>query len=288
MIRYLVYSLPLIVSLACGRNSVSDDGPVITVSIAPYRYFVEKIAGDDFKVNIMAPAGADPHTYEPFPIQISELRKSEAYIGNGFLDFEITWLDRFCEVNKTMKLLSLSDSINPIELQNHNEDAETADPHYWVSPDCAKIMAKNLKEFLVSLKPERKEFYETNYAKLDSIIDNIDYEARQLFSDCAKRAFIIYHPNLAYLARYYNLEEITVEYEGKEPPPSRLKYLIDRARAEDIKVIFVQKEYDTKSAKAIANEIGGKVVIIDPLSEDWENATREIIELVGKSLTENM
>ena len=293
MIKYFGYTLLFILFLSCGRNADSDNRPVITVSIAPYKYFVEKIAGDDFKVNIMVPPGADPHVYEPFPDQISRLRRSEAYIGNGFMDFETIWLDRFYEANKTMKILSLGDNINPLESHHHHhhhdeEDTETADPHYWVSPDCAKIMAKDLKEFLVALKPERKEFYETNYAKLDSIIDNIDNEARQLFSNCAKRTFMIYHPNLGYLARYYNLEEISVEHEGKEPSPSRLRYLIDRARAENLKTIFVQKEFDVKNAQVIADEIGAKIMIIDPLSEDWEKAMREIIELVSESLTESM
>jgi zinc transport system substrate-binding protein len=280
----------LILFVSCGRNAGGDDRPVITVSIAPYKYFVEKIAGDDFKINVMVPAGADPHIYEPVPNQISGLRKSEAYISNGFLDFETTWLDRFCEVNKTMKLLSLSNNIDPLEPHHSHEveDTETADPHYWVSPDCAKIMAKTLKEFLITLKPERREFYETNNAKFDSIIDNIDNEAQQLFADCIKRAFMIYHPNLGYLARYYNLEEISVEYEGKEPPPSRFKYLIDRARAENLKTIFVQKEFDAKNAQAIANEIGAKIEIINPLSEDWDDAMRGIIEALYKSLTESI
>ena len=300
MTKYSFYTLLFFLLLSCGQNATTGDKPVITVSIAPYKYFVEKITGDDFIVNVMVPAGADPHIYEPFPNQIMALQKSEVYVSNGYLDFEMAWLDRFFEINKTMKHLSLSDNINLInESHSHDhshahhhhdeeEDAETADPHYWVSPDCAKIMAKNLKEFFVALKPERKEFYETNFAKLDSIIDNIDNEARQLFANLKKRAFMIYHPNLAYLARYYNLEEISVEYEGKEPSPSRLRYLINRARAENLKTIFVQKEFDARNAGTIANEIGAQVVIIDPLSEDWENAMREIIRLVYNSLTESM
>ena len=288
MTKYSVYSLLIFLLLSCGQNTA--DKPVITVSIVPYKYFVEKITGDDFIVNVMVPAGADPHIYEPFPNQIMALQKSEVYVSNGYLDFELAWLDRFFEINKTMRHLSLSDNIKPIESHHHDEEeeAETADPHYWVSPDCAKIMAKNLKEFFVTLKPERKEFYDTNYAKLDSIIDNIDNEARQLFANITKRAFMIYHPNLGYLARYYNLEEISVEYEGKEPSPSRLRYLINRARAENLKVIFVQKEFDARNARTIAGEIGAEVVIIDPLSEDWENAMREIIRLVYNSLTESM
>ena len=95
---------------------------------------------------------------------------------------------------------------------------------------------------------------------------------------------MIYHPNLAYLARDYGLEEIAVEFEGKEPPPSRLKELIDSARQNGVRTIFVQREYDTKNAKAIAEEIGAELKIIDPLSEDWLKSTTDIINDLYKSL----
>ena len=289
MIKNPIYALLLVLFISCGRNAGVDDRPVITVSIAPYKYFVEKIAEDDFKINIMVPPGADPHIYEPFPDQISGLRKSEAYISNGYLGFEDAWLGRFYEINPTMKRLSLSDGIEPLEHHSHEgKGVETADPHYWVSPDCAKTMAKNILNFFITLNPERREFYEANYLALDSVITSIDDEARQLFSTTNKSSFMIYHPNLGYLARHYNLEEISVEHEGKEPSPARLKYLIDRAKKENIKAIFVQKEYDIRNAKAIADEIGAEIVIIDPLSEDWEKATREIIGAVHKSLTESL
>ena len=79
-----------------------------------FKYFVEEIAGDNFTVNVMVPAGANPHIYEPYPDQINKLRQSVAYISNGYLGFEMTWLDRFYEMNRKMKKLSLGDSIDPI------------------------------------------------------------------------------------------------------------------------------------------------------------------------------
>jgi len=105
------------------------------------------------------------------------------------------------------------------------------------------------------------------------------------FSASEGRSFMIYHPNLAYLARDYNLTEIAVEFEGKEPSPSRMKELIDMARAGKIRTIFVQKEYDIRNAKAIAGEIDASVTVIDPLAEDWLSATTEIITELHKSLT---
>jgi zinc transport system substrate-binding protein len=98
---------------------------------------------------------------------------------------------------------------------------------------------------------------------------------------------MIFHPNLGYLARDYGLEEISVEFEGKEPSPSRMKDLIDRARKDNLKTIFVQREYDTKNAKAIAEEIGAGITIIDPLSEDWLKSTTDIINALHSSLIES-
>jgi zinc transport system substrate-binding protein len=275
--------------LSCGRTGSDTGNKLITVSIAPFKYFVEEIAGNDFTVNIMVPAGADPHIYEPFPEQISRLRKSLGYISNGYLGFEMNWLDRFYETNRTMKRLSLGDSIDPLTSAHHHKGGHTegADPHYWVSPKCALKIASSVKSFVCELNPGQKQKYEANYQILVAKIHEVDMKAVELFSDVKAKSFMIYHPNLAYVARDYGLEEIPVEFEGKEPAPSRMKDLIDRARKDKLKTIFVQREYDTKNAKAIAGEIGAQIVLIDPLSEKWQISTMEIIDELYKSLLES-
>jgi zinc transport system substrate-binding protein len=275
--------------ISCRSSTTDSDNKIITVSIAPFKFFVEQIAGDDFKVNVMVPAGADPHIYEPFPEQINKLRKSVAYISNGYLGFEMTWLDRFYETNMAMKRLSLGDKIDPI-FADHRIDkvhSEGADPHYWVSPRCALVIALSVKGLLCELNPEQMNTYENNYQLLVSKIREVDNKAREFFTGSTHKSFMIYHPNLAYIARDYDLEEIPVEYEGKEPPPSRMRELIDRARKDNLKTIFVQKEYDTKNAKAIASEIGAKIILIDPLSENWQTSTVDIIDALQKSLLES-
>ena len=288
--RRIFHFLILVSLISCGRGISNSSEKIITVSIAPFRYFVDKIGGTDFKVNVMVPAGADPHTYEPFPEQIIQLRKSIAYISNGYLGFEMTWLDRFYEINSTMKRLSLGDKIDPLGSAHLHEGGhvEVADPHYWVSPQSAVIMAISVKNLLSALNPAGKTKYETNCDALVLKIKEIDRNAFKLFSGMTNKSFMIYHPNLEYLARDYNLEEIPVEYEGKEPPPSRIRELIDRGRKDKIKVIFVQREYDTKNAKAIAGEIGARIQIIDPLSEDWQGETIEIINALHDSMMESM
>jgi ABC-type metal ion transport system, periplasmic component/surface adhesin len=287
--KKIFFFLITVLFISCGRNGSDQGNKIITVSIAPFKYFVEEIAGNDFTVNIMVPAGADPHTYEPFPEQINKLRKSAGYISNGFLGFEMNWLDRFYETNPTMKKLSLGDGIDPLASEHHHEGGhmEGADPHYWVSPRCAMVIAASVEKFLVVINPLQKQKYETNYHLLISKIQEIDTKAKELFSNAPSKGFMIYHPNLAYIARDYGLEEIAVEFEGKEPTPFRMKELIDRARKDNLKTIFVQVEYDTKNAKAIAGEIGAKIILIDPLSENWQKSTMDIINALNTSLVEN-
>jgi zinc transport system substrate-binding protein len=288
--RKVLLFLLLPVLTSCGRKDSPGNEAIITVSIGPFKYFVEAIAGNDFKVNVMVPPGSDPHIYEPFPEQINKLRRSVGYISNGYLGFEMTWMDRFQETNKTMKKLSLGDKIDLLDHdhQTEGEHVESADPHYWVSPKCALIMAASLKDFLSELNPEKKVAYDSNYQKLVIKILNLDKKAEELFSAMGGRSFMIYHPNLGYLARDYDLVEVTVEFEGKEPPPSRLKELIDLARREKLNTIFVQKEYDAKNANAVAREIGAKVIIIDPLSENWYDSTLDIINQLYSSLADTV
>jgi zinc transport system substrate-binding protein len=164
---------------------------------------------------------------------------------------------------------------------------EGADPHYWVSPKCALVMAFSINGLLCELNPAQKLKYEKKWQLLTSKIQEVDSKARELFSNMPNKCFMIYHPNLAYIARDYGLEEIPVEFEGKEPSPSRLRELIDRARKDHLRTIFVQREYDTKNASAIAGEIGARVILIDPLSENWQKSTMDIIEALHKSLVES-
>ncbi len=287
--KLIYFSLTILAVLSCNRNPSGSGTRIITVSIAPYKYFVEGIGGKDFKVNVMVPAGSNPHIYEPYPRQIEQLRLSEAYISNGLLGFEQTWLDRFYETNRNMVRMS---PVNKIDLitadeKNRGDNPGGADPHYWVSPKSARIIAGSVRDLLLILNPGQKEKYQLNYSELMQKIDEVDRTATAFFSEFQGSIFIIYHPNLAYLAKDYGLKEISVEYQGKEPPPSRFKELIDLAGREHIKTIFVQREYDSKNANEIAREIGAKVRLIDPLSGNWFDATMDIINALHDSFVES-
>jgi zinc transport system substrate-binding protein len=275
----------LLILVSCYRSGSNSGGKIITVSIPPFKYFIDAIGGEDFNVNIMVPAGANPHIYEPVPDQIENLRKSVAYVSDGYLGFEMTWLDRFYEVNRGMKKLSLGQNIDLIKPVGYSDSqhVEGADPHYWVSPQCALQIAAAIKSMLIDLNPEKEAEYELNYTNLVKSINDIDKKARELFSGCKNKSFMIFHPTLGYLARDYGLNQVAIENEGKEPTPSSLKELIDLVRSKNLRVILIQREYDTKNARAIAAETGAVLETIDPLSENWDVSVQQIINTLYNS-----
>ncbi|MEZ5010625.1 MAG: zinc ABC transporter substrate-binding protein [Bacteroidales bacterium] len=263
--------------VSCGTTERSDSS-IITTSIPPFEYFVKAIAGDGYQVNVIVPPGASPATFEPTPSVIKGLNKSELLILDGYLGYETAWGDKLQSVNPGIATLTLANNQNLISGEAHDhgdhQHSSGVDPHFWISPPSAAIMASDIFEFLVKNYPGDSILFRDNYNNLASEINSVHNYVDSLLGGTGSRAFMIFHPALSYLARDYGLEQIAVEIEGKEPSPSDLKELIDHARLENIGVIFVQREFDRKNAEAIASEIGAEVVEIDPLSADWANSVR--------------
>ena len=95
---------------------------------------------------------------------------------------------------------------------------------------------------------------------------------------------MVFHPSWGYFAHSYGLEQIAVEVEGKSPKPTHLKELIDLAADLHISVIFAQPQFSQKSADMIAREIGGEVILIDPLAEDWFANMTQVADSLTRAL----
>jgi zinc transport system substrate-binding protein len=266
----------------------------ITVSILPQKYFVEKIGGDRVKINVMVKPGASYHTYEPLPQQLREISQAQAYITIGDA-FENAWLDKIKSANPKMLIVDSTKGINKIEISDHdhhneeekhddNDSEKNLDPHVWLSPQLVKIQAQNIYQILSQLDPENQEEYQTNLDKFITEIEQLDQQIKNNLAEIKNRKFMVFHPSWGYFAREYNLEQIPIEVGGQEPSASELANLISLAKQENIKVIFAQPEFSDKSAKTIAQEINGKVLLISPLAENWADNLLKISEVFADSL----
>ena len=254
----------------------------VTVTISPYKYFVDQIAKGKVDVNVMVSNGNNPETYEPYAQQMMELSKSALYLKVGSIGFEQTWMKKLQDNAPDMKVIDTSVGIKPAKTPGGN-----IDPHVWMSCSNARIIASNILKVLCELEPKNKAFFEKNYQSLLSIIDKRDSTIKESFKKNPDlvRKFVIYHPILTYFARDYQLEQLAIEEEGREPSASQLKSLIERARKEKIKFCLIQAEFANRNTTTFINESHTKPMNINPLQGDWNRAMQEAAAAVqGKKI----
>ncbi len=285
MKKYAIYACILLLT-GCIGQSGKGDKPVITVTIEPQRYFAEAIAGDKFTIETLVPKGTSPETYDLTTLQLQKLSKSKAYLRIGYIGVEQTWGKRLVENAPKLETFDTSKGINLIYESGHSHGSHqhigSADPHIWNSATNALIIANNTYQALVSLDPENETYFAARRDSLCARILKTDTLIRQeLTSPDATHAFIIYHPALSYFARDYGLTQIPIEESGKEPSPVHLKELIDQCRIENVRVIFIQPEFDKRNAEIIANETKTRLVPINPLSYEWEEEMLQIAKALA-------
>jgi len=256
------------------KASNKNDKIKILVSISPQKYFVEKIGGDLVDVNVLIPPGTNPHLYDPTPGQLIGISETDIYFYNGHLDFELTWVENILESNKEIISVELSKGVSLItggECSGHDHRGHDhgMDPHIWLSTNNAHVIAANICASLSNNYPEHQKYFEENYNLLLNEIDDLKEGILSRLDGLPNRKFMIFHPTLSYFAEEFGLEQISIEHEGKEPTPMHLKNTIKTAKENNIDIIFIQKGFDRENAGIIAEELGIKLVEIDPLSEDW-------------------
>lgn len=266
-----------------GKTSGTEKPAVtVTVTISPYKYFVDQIAKGKVDVNVMVSNGNNPETYEPYAQQMMELSKSALYLKVGSIGFEQTWMKKLQDNAPDMKVIDTSVGIKPAKTPGGN-----IDPHVWMSCSNARIIASNILKALCELEPKNKAFFEKNYQSLLSIIDKRDSTIKESFKENPDlvRKFVIYHPILTYFARDYQLEQLVIEEEGREPSAAQLKSLIKRARKEKIKYCLIQAEFANRNTNTFINESHTKPMNINPLQGEWNWAMHEAAAAVqGKEI----
>jgi zinc transport system substrate-binding protein len=260
------------------------------VSILPQRVLVERVAGQRAVVTVLVGPGQSPATYEPTPRQIARLAEARVYFRIG-VPFEAAWLDRIRAASPGLQIVDTAESIPRRDVDPTVAGAASAkgglrDPHVWTDPRLAKVMAGSIRDALSRLDPAHAEEYARNASAFSADLDALDARIRRLLAPARGGAFLVFHPSWGYFADAYGLRQIPVESEGKEPGPRTLAAVVERARALGIRVVFVQEQFSRRTAEAIAKEIGGRVVAVDPLAEDYLANLWKVAEAFAAALEE--
>ena len=286
-----INQLYTIIGLLCVILSIqackekSGNKQTVSVSILPQKYLVEKIAGDYLQVNVMIPPGMSPETCDLSTEQLKKLYDSDICFTIGHLPFELTHLAPVVKQRKDIRIINHSEGIKLLSgscgHQHHNgHEHSGVDPHIWSSPRYVAQMAQQIFKALSEQYPTQKEKFEEGYKTLSKEIETVKEKADSALNEKRGSMFLIYHPALTYLADDYGLQQVAIENEGKEPNPAHLKHIIDLAKEKNIRIIFIQSQFDKNNALSVAKEIGGEVIPIDPLAENWTEEINKLIKVL--------
>jgi len=277
-----------------GARTGAATRPVVVVSVAPQAELVERLVGSAVEVVVMIPAGTDVETYAPTPQQMAALGAARLCfeVGHPALPLEGSYLAPWLARHPEVRRVSLAAHAGPLLALDGGpaagEDPHHAhgDPHLWMSARAMRGAAVELAGRLEALLPAQAEAIRRRATSLDGELAGLDAELGARFRDSAGRRFLVYHPALGYLARDYGLVQEAIEAEGKEPSPARLAGLVESARRAGVRVLIGQRGMPSKSVEILADELGARVIEIDPMAADWSANLRRVAEAVAEALVD--
>lgn len=269
----------------------------VFVSVVPQKFFVENIGGEHVSVDVLVRPGHNPATYNPTSRQMQRFAAADVLFRIG-VPFESSWLGRLSAANETLEIIDARDGIETLQIaahhghaDDHDEHAEHAetDPHIWTSPLVAQKMLIQIKQVLSRLQPENAAYFEARYQHLQQQLQQLHTVISRQLAPYAGQKFIVFHPSWGYFADTYQLEQVAIEVDGKQPNARMLSKQVKQAHNEDIHVIFIQPQFSQQTARAFADAIDGEIITIDPLAEDYihnmEKVARQLADHFSRTAT---
>lgn len=257
------------------NNKTLNDGKLkIIASFYPLYFLSSEIGGDKAQVINITPSGSEPHDYELTAKDVAGIENSDLLVLNGGVE---VWGDRIKSnlKDKNTKIITVGEGLFTKELDEEGETMK--DPHVWLDPLLVKKMVEKITEGYLSIDPKNADYYKENQAQLNIKLDQLDNEYKEALANCQTRDIVTSHAAFAYLAQQYNLKQISISGISPEEEPSvqKLAEIADFARKNNIKYIFFESLVSPKLSETIANEIGAKTLVLDPIEGITEDDIRE-------------
>lgn len=282
----------LLVLLACSPKSQRNEKPQLFVAIEPIRFLAEQIAGDKLSIKSLIPPGGEPHTFEITPADVAELAHTPLYFSLN-MPFENELLKRTQDINPQLKTVDLTNGISLRQMENADgllekmgfiaektvpaeEEHSGTDPHIWLAPQNAIQIAATITAELCLYDSLHANYYTDRFDSLKIALVNLHNELSQELSLLPNKNFLVFHPAWGYFAWEFGLQQIPIEVEGKITSAALLEKIINFAKKNEIKVVFVQKQIMAKEAQTVAEAINGNVFPLDPLAYDYFTNLKDV------------
>lgn len=168
----------------------------------------------------------------------------------------------------------------------HGHSMGVPDPHVWLSPHRARLLARNVRDALSAADPGGAEAYAANCAAFEARAEALSADIRALFEGLPSRRFLVFHPSWGYFADEFGLTQMAIESGGSEPGPRELAALVEEAREHGVSAVFVAPQFSRSTARVVADAIGGDLVEADPMATDWADNLRGVAKRLAAAMRE--
>lgn len=262
----------------------------VLVSVVPQKQMLESIGKNYIEVQVLVPPSKSPEIYEPSVQQMKYIQNTDVFFGVG-MPLESSWLKKFHTINPRLKYYNLAESrTHTLDSTSHSISHSTKhshNPHIWLSPTHSKAQIKFITEILSTMQPEYKDFFTAQSKQLTQELERIYSQAKALFATNTQKNFLVYHPAFGDFAKDFNLEELSIEKDGKEAKGRDLSELITQIQKKQIKALFIQPQYSKSRVQSLANELNLEILTLNPLKPQWLSSFAIYACQIALSIDEN-
>lgn len=274
--RSLIFAVAVTGTVAAaGCGPEPPDGRLkVAVSVAPLADIVERTAPGLVHVTVLIPPGASPVAYEPSMTSVRVAASADLYVAVGHPAFawEATWLSGLT-LGDDVVLVSAAEGCPRIP----------DDPHVWLDLDCVRSTARRVAAAVQKARPDEGDVVAGGLESFLDLVDDLQSEADRALSPRRGGSFLVLHPAWGYVAAAYGLQQISILQHGSgDAGPAELADIVRRARRLDLRNVLAQPEFSPEPARLVALELGGSVVMLDPLARDWAAAYERAIEALAE------
>lgn len=270
--------------------------PSVFVTIEPLRYFADQIGGGLVDVHVLVPPGQSPATYEPTARQMTALAEADLLFTIG-VPMEQQLVPRIRRSFDDLTIVATQSTLEKKSVEydlraerarddgasvhGHLHDDGELDPHGWLDPKQASRMAYVMYEAMAKVTPRHERQLSGNYQALDDSLSSLYSQVLGILAPVRGMEMVVFHPAYGHFAAAFHLKQVAIETTGVTPGSKYLADIIEMARDRGVKAIFVQPQFSSTTAGAVAAAIGAEIVILDPLAYDYAaNLRRMAVDIV--------
>lgn len=274
---------------------VSGESIKAVVSILPQQEIVQEIGGSEVTVTVLIPPGKSPATFEPSPRLMAAVSDADLLLPLA-LPFERTVIARIHDLHPDLPVCrglpivemetgaSTAEAIHHDDLDHTGHDhREGPDPHFWLDPQQTIDYAHHVRRCLCDARPQACNAFTANTEIYTKKLAAADARISALLAPFSGRNLFVFHPAFGHFTHRYGLQQMAIEFEGKNPTGRHLATVIRDAEAQKVGVIFIQPQFAGSGAQAVAAAIDADLVELDPLAPDLLANLERIASIVARA-----